>query len=148
MSKRLGVVALILLIVASFAGVSASEQTSADGDTGHCIVLVQNADINPMGIKSVSGSITQGMTNWHYKTLSSYITSMNVNLYWGNPSNSLRLKIYSPDGNTFGPYYDNMDGIIDGHINLNVISSTGLPRGTWRYEVYGEKVTGTQTYSI
>lgn len=67
---------------------------------------------------------------------------------WGSSSNSLRLKIYSPDGNTFGPYYDNFDGYYDGRINVNIINSNGLATGTWRYEVYGYSVSGSQNYSI
>ena len=92
----------------------------------------------------VSGSITQGITNWHTKVVSSTITSLNVNLYWGNPSNSLRLKVYSPDGYTFGPYYDSFDGYTDGRINFYINNPNGVAKGTWTYEVYGDRVTGTE----
>lgn len=146
MSKRLGVIAMMLVVMASFAVVSASEQdlTACNGG-GYRVVPAHDSGIHPM---TVSGTISQGATNWHTKTISSYITSMNVNLNWGNPSNSLRLKIYSPDGYTFGPYYDSFDGVNDGRINLNIINSNGIARGTWYYEVYGDRVTGTQSYSI
>ncbi len=80
--------------------------------------------------------------------MSSYITSLNVDLNWGNSGNSLRLKIYSPDGYTFGPYYDSFDGVNDGRINLNIINNNGIAQWTWYYEVYGNSVTGTQAYSI
>jgi hypothetical protein len=145
MSKRLGVVAVMLLLIASFAVVSASEQVSSVSNGGYRIEPVHESGMHPM---IVYGTISQGMTNWHTKVVSSYITSMNVNLNWGNPSNSLRLKIYSPDGYTFGPYYDSFDGVNDGRINLNIINSNGIAQGTWYYEVYGYRVTGTQAYSI
>lgn len=145
MSKRLGVVALMLLVIASCAVVSASEQNPAAVSGGYSVVPAQYAGMNPL---VVSGTIVQGMTNWHTKTVSSFITSMNVNLYWGNPSNSLRLRIYSPDGYVFGPYYDSFDGSSDGRINFYINNPNGIATGTWNYEVYGDRVTGTQTYSI
>lgn len=148
MSKRLGLVAMMLLVIASSGMVMAHEQNSAIWNGNYTIEPVHNTDINSISIQSIYASITQDATNWHYKTVSSYITSMNVDLNWGNSANSLRLKIYSPDGYIFGPYYDSFDGASNGRINLNIINSNGLAQGTWRYEVYGERVTGTQYYSI
>lgn len=148
MSKRLGVVAMMLLLIASFAVVSASEQVSLVKESGNVVKPVQNAGMNPDSILIVYDSITQGETNWHTKTVSSFITTLNVDLNWGNSGNSLRLRIYSPDGYTFGPYYDNFDGTNDGRINLNIINGNGIAQGTWYYEVYGDSVSGTQTYSI
>jgi len=148
MSKRLGVVAMMLVLIASFAVVSASEQVPIVSNGGYNVEPAHNDGMNLMSIQLIYASITQGMTNWHTKTVSSYITSMNVNLNWGNPSNSLRLKIYSPDGYTFGPYYDSFDGVNDGRININIINNNGIAQGTWYYEVYGNSVTGTQTYSL
>ena len=147
MSKRLGVVLMMLLLIASSAGVSASEQmTAANG--GYRVEPVHDDSKNTFSIASVYTTITQGNTNWHPKTISGYVTSLNVDLNWGNPSNSLRLKVYSPDGYTFGPYYDSFDGVNDGRINLNIINSAGIAQGTWYYEVYGYQVTGTQGYYI
>jgi hypothetical protein len=148
MSKRLGVVAMMLLVIASFAVVSAHEQTSADGTGGYRIEPVHDSGMHTMSIQSVGATIRQGITNWHTKTVSSPVTSLNVNLNWGNAANSLRLKVYSPDGYTFGPYYDSFDSATDGRINLNIINSNGIARGTWYYEVYGDRVMGTQAYSI
>ena len=146
MSKRLGVVAMVLLLIASCAVVSASEQKSVGGGT--IILPANNTGFGQMSPLTVSGSVTQGQTTWQTRTVSSYITSMNVDLNWVNPSNSLQLKIYAPDKETFGPVYDNYDGKIDGRIHLNVINSAGIPQGTWIFEVYGYKVTGTQSYTI
>jgi hypothetical protein len=80
--------------------------------------------------------------------VSTYSTSLHIDLNWGNPSNSLRLKIYTPDGYTLGPYYDNADGSIDGRINIYVNNPNGIAQGTWYYEVYGYSVSGTQSYTI
>jgi len=148
MSKRLGFVAMMLLLIASFAVVSASENNTVVKDGAYVIETGHNAGMSSMGIQSVFSSITQGRTNWHTKSVSSFITSLNVDLNWGNPSNSLRLKIYSPDGYTFGPYYDNFDGSYNGRINFYINNANGIAKGTWYYEVYGDRVSGTQTYSL
>jgi len=138
----------MLLLIASCAVVSASEQGTVVYDTGNHIEPVNSTAFSPMSVQMISSSVTQGMMNRHAKEVSSYITSLNVDLNWGNSANSLRLKIYSPDGSTFGPYYDSFDGVTDGRINLNVINHAGVPQGTWYYEVYGERVTGRQAYTI
>jgi len=145
MSKRLGVVAMMLLVIASCAVVSANGQNTATVNGGYSIVPVHDSAMHPL---IVYGTIVQGMTNWHTKSVSTTITSLNVNLYWGNPSNSLRLRVYSPDGYIFGPYYDSFDGAVDGRINFYINNPAGVAKGTWNYEVYGDRVTGTQAYSI
>lgn len=111
-------------------------------------VTAGKSDSSPFVIMSISGSVAQGQTRWHYNFVSGYYTSLNVDLNWGNPSNSLRLKVYSPDGNTFGPYYDSWDGSVNGRINIYIRNSNGLAQGAWVYEVYGYSVSGTQSYTI
>jgi hypothetical protein len=147
MSNRLGLFVMIVLIVFTLSSVaSASEQQKPFAVNGSYVIEpAHGASISPMTVYS---TITQGMTNWHTKSVTSFITTLNVDLRWGNPSNSLRLKIYSPDGYVFGPYYDSFDGYTDGRINLNIINTNGIARGTWYYEVYGDRVAGTQAYSI
>jgi hypothetical protein len=147
MSKRLGLIMLmVLLVCASSTVVSASDQKDSVAVNGSYVVkAAQGSDISAM---TVSSTITQGTTNWHTKSVTSFITTLNVDLRWGNPSNSLRLKIYSPDGYVFGPYYDSFDGNTDGRINLNIVNANGIARGTWYYEVYGDQVAGTQAYSL
>ncbi|MCK9581462.1 MAG: peptidase domain-containing protein [Methanoregula sp.] len=148
MSKRLGVVAMMLLLIVSFAVVSASENNVNVKDGGYTVLPGPAGNTESFGIQSVFATITQGATNWHTKSISSYITSLNVDLNWGNPSNSIRLKVYSPDGYTFGPYYDSFDGSNNGRINFYINNPNGIALGTWYYEVYGDRVTGTQTYSL
>jgi len=136
---------MMLLLIASCAVVSANEQNTSVSNGGYTVVPVHSSGMHPM---IATGTIVQGMTNWHIKTVSSTITSLNVDLYWGNPSNSLRLKVYSPEGYVFGPYYDSFDGVMDGQINFYINNPGGITRGNWNYEVYGDHVTGTQTYSL
>lgn len=121
---------------------------TASTDNSGYIVIPSKSTITSYGIQTVYDTITQGETNWHTKTVSSYITTLNVDLNWGNSANSLRLRLYSPDGAVFGPYYDIDDGVIDGRINIDIYNPNGIARGTWYAEVYGYQVTGTQSYSI
>jgi hypothetical protein len=109
---------------------------------------VANGTSEEVGILWVNAEITQGQTNWHTKDVSTFITSLNVDLNWGTPGNSLRLTIYSPDGYVFGPYFDISDGSINGRINRYINNPNGIAKGTWYYEVYGYSVSGTQSYSI
>jgi len=93
-----------------------------------------------------SGSISQGQTNWYTTAVSSGKTSFNTDLYWGNPSNSLALTIYAPDS-VLGPYYDSADGATDGRIRLRFSKPLGLTTGTWYSGVYGQSVSGVQSYT-
>ncbi len=63
MSKRLGVVAVMLLLIASFAVVSASEQSSVVSNGGYIVKPVENTSINSMSIQSIYATIPQGMMN-------------------------------------------------------------------------------------
>jgi len=148
MSKRLGFVLMVLIVFASSAVSAFEDQEPVTAGGGYIIEPLHSPGQDLVSIQSVYATITQGMTNWHTKYVSSYITTLNVDLNWGNPGNSLRLKVYSPDGYTFGPFYDSFDGYNDGRINLNIVNSNGIATGTWYYEVYGDRVTGTQTYYI
>jgi hypothetical protein len=148
MSKRLGIVALVLLVMASCAVVSASEQSIVVKDGGYLVLPAQNGGMSTMSIQAIRSTITQGATNRHAKVVSSYSTTLNVDLNWGEKANSLQLNVYSPDGYTFGPYYDNYDGSVNGRINLDIINSEGIAQGTWYYKVYGYRVSGTQSYTI
>jgi hypothetical protein len=141
---------LLLSSVMAIATVNVATATDSNvniGNGGYTITPAtgHTSIIRPM---TISSSITQGQTNWHYKNLNSYCTSLNVDLNWGNTANSLQLTIYSPDGYIFGPYYDLDDGVTDGRINLYVNNPNGVAQGTWNYKVYGYSVSGTQSYTI
>jgi len=138
----------LLLFSATMALAAVSEEQINIAKTGGYIVKPGNSTDGGSAIDSVYATITQGNTNWHTKDVSTFITTLNVDLNWGNSGNSLRLKIYSPDGYVFGPYFDNADGVINGRINLNINNLNGIAKGTWYYEVYGYSVSGTEDYYI
>lgn len=92
-------------------------------------------------LSDLSGSVSQGQTKTHliYRS-SAHI----VNLNWGNTSNSLSFIIYTPSGTKVGTFYDNSDGYVDGMIRISVNQGGGY----WKYDVCGQNVSGTQTYTL
>ncbi|OJH49715.1 hypothetical protein MPF_0503 [Methanohalophilus portucalensis FDF-1] len=131
---------MMLMLSVSFAGATISQ----DGE--YTIVPVKSdSNITP---RWVSDTITQGETNWHGKSVSSYTTSLHIDLNWGDTSDSLRLKVYNPSNQLVGTFYDSSDGVIDGRINIEIRKSGGIDLGTWHYQVYGYHVTGIEDYYI
>ncbi|MBT0732087.1 hypothetical protein KH990_01670 [Methanoculleus bourgensis] len=104
---------------------------------------------NPPFTPMTAGSITQGETKWYSIYIAPGTMEFAIDLNWGDASNSLRLRIYAPD-TVLGPYYDAYDGV-DGRLYLQIKNSNDsvpLHPGTWRFEVYGHQVTGTQDYTF
>jgi len=101
------------------------------------------ASAKNVSIQTVYDTITQGEADWYCKYISS--SSFSVYLVWNDPSNSLTLTIYSPNGDVYGPYHDADDGRIDGKITLKVEDAE---HGTWFFKVYGEDVSGVQIYTL
>ncbi|MFZ3383122.1 MAG: peptidase domain-containing protein [Candidatus Methanoperedens sp.] len=130
MLKNIGIATILLLFSATLALAAVSEEKMNAAKTGGYTVEPANGTDGDIGIQSVYATITQGQTNWHTKDVTTFITTLNVDLNWGNPSNSLRLTIYSPDGYVLGPYFDNADGVINGRINLNIRNPNGIAKGT------------------
>ncbi|WP_048140941.1 hypothetical protein [Methanosarcina horonobensis] len=93
--------------------------------------------------------ITQGQTITHYVGVGSGINYLEVDLNWGDSSDSLTLSISTPSGSKLGPYRDNYDGSVNGRIRLNIDPSQGyVEQGTWQFKVYGESVSGTEDYTF
>jgi len=149
--KKSTIVLVLLVLLVGVVAVSASavnvDNMKKSDTMGYVFKPVKSSDggIQPM---TVSATITQGQTNWHTKTITGYCGGFLVDLNWGNPSNSLRLRIYTPDGAVLGPYYDNLDGRIDGRILGWLSRNGGVAQGTYYYEVYGDRVSGVQSYTI
>jgi hypothetical protein len=95
-----------------------------------------------VGVETIHNWIRQGESHWYY----SYVTSSTFDVYlvWNNPSNSLTLTVYSPDGSVKA-YRDGYDGKIDGTIKVRIKNAKA---GYWFFRVYGERVEGIQFYSF
>jgi hypothetical protein len=151
MLKKIAITLIVLFCCVSFvSGASVEEKAGTDikNKFGGYTILPANDSGGEPGIKYVSDTITQGETNWHSKYVGSDITVLNVDLNWADNTDSLRLKIYTPDWECLGSYYDSADGSIDGRINIDIYNSGGIAKGTWYYEVYGYDVSGTEDYYI
>jgi pectate lyase len=150
MIKKIGVIALILLLTASLAVAASADKTNSAKPGGYVVKPAPNTGSTggDIGILWVYDTITQGETNWHSKIVNTDITVLNVDLNWGDTTDSLRLKIHTADGYVLGPYFDNADGATDGRINLDITNPNGIAKGTWYYEVYGYSVAGTEDYYI
>ena len=146
MTTKILAILVMLLLLVSLAGAAVCEDET-DTTGGYTVTPAKDAD-GDAGIRWVYDTITQGETNWHSKIVSTNINTLNVDLNWGDKTDSLRLRIYTPDGYVLGPYFDNADGHIDGRINLDIYNPDGIAKGTWRYEVYGHSVVGTEDYYI
>lgn len=137
---------LITLICAVMlvSGVSAQ---NVEINNGYIVRPVQDLNLAPLIQPLSAGTISQGQTVYYSKYVSSGTTSLVSDLNWGDTSDSLTLTITAPDA-TFGPYSDASDGSVNGRIYLSISKTTGLTPGTWNFRVYGERVTGTQSYSF
>ncbi|WP_148212123.1 peptidase domain-containing protein [Ferroglobus placidus] len=106
------------------------------------LVLLLPANAKEIEINTVYDSVRQGEADWFYEYISS--SSFDVYLVWNNPSNSLTLTVYSPDG-TYQTFRDSSDGRVDRKILLTI---SNAQTGLWYFKVYGEKVSGVQHYSL
>ncbi len=143
---------IVLVLLVLLAGVVASANVAIAKkpvDNSGIVVTHENTlDPGMIMPMSIGGSITQGQSLWYSRGLSGFQTDMHIDLYWGNPSNSLRMTIYSPDGAVYGPFYDNCDGRNDGYIPCHLYKSSGLPQGTYYVNIYGSRVFGTQSFTL
>lgn len=141
----------LLLVIGAAVAVPAVSATIVEEKEGYIVMTGPDTlNVDSLNLRDMSrlsrSSISQGQSQWYATSVSSGNTAFYSGLNWGNPSNSLALTIYAPDS-LFGPYYDNVDGVIDGQINVQVIRNGSLTSGTWRSEVYGQSVTGSQSYT-
>ena len=94
-------------------------------------------------------SITQGQTITHNVNVGSGVNYLEVDLNWGDTSDSLTLSVYTPSGSKLGTYRDNSDGSVNGRIHFSIDPSQGyVQQGTWKFKAYGESVSGTQSYTF
>jgi hypothetical protein len=156
MLRKSGIIFVMLIAVAILVTASAST-ASADVTkkpvTNDWVATPMTPGTSNMGTFSAMASgvnyITQGQTKWSSFNVPSGSTGVTIDLNWGNSANSLQYTMYAADGSIAGPFYDNADGRIDGRICI-YLSKGGavIPSGAYYDNVYGYKVTGTQSYTI
>lgn len=146
--KKFGILLIAIAMLVSCAAAADLFETKKIDMGGYTVTIPDIVKPTNYQVKTVSDTITQGETDWISTEISGYYTQLHIDLNWGDSSDSLRLKVYSPDYHTFGYYYDNFDGYYDGRIQLNINNNDGIAEGTWWYEVYGYDVDGVEDYSI
>lgn len=97
----------------------------------------------------INDSIIQGQTKTYYTDVGNGVRWLEVDLNWGDKTNSLSLTINKPSGSSLGTFYDIDDGIIDGRIHIDIVPNQGyVDAGRWTDKVYGVYVIGTQKYTF
>jgi cold shock CspA family protein len=137
----------ILLVVGAALFVPSVSAKIIDEKDGYIVTSGDTTVHMPDISRLASSSLSQGQAIWYSTSVPSKKTAFSMDLYWGTPTNSLSLTIYTPDSSVLGPYYDAADGRTDGRISLRISKSGGLSSGTWSSKVYGDRISGSQSYS-
>ncbi|AKB28676.1 hypothetical protein MSSIT_1957 [Methanosarcina siciliae T4/M] len=130
---------------------SAAEDTSASAGVEYIVSpwTENSSDTDVTFSVRSTQYIIQGQTIKHYVGVGSGINYLEVDLNWGDTSDSLTLSVYTPSGSKVGTYRDNYDGSVNGRICLDIYPSQGyVEQGTWQFKVYGESVSGSQSYTL
>ncbi|AKB50609.1 hypothetical protein MSBRW_1356 [Methanosarcina barkeri str. Wiesmoor] len=160
--KTCNVLILCVIIgLMTIPAVSAEKQDSENANTkvildstGQDYIVspwVENSSDTENCISSLRSTqyISQGQTITHYVGVGSGVNYLEVDLNWGDTSDSLTLSVYTPSGSKVGTYRDNYDGSVNGRICLDIYPSQGyVEQGTWQFKVYGESVSGSQSYTL
>jgi hypothetical protein len=134
----------VLMVMALFALPVGAQESDTD------IIVAPASGTTPGGNNAIDtiGSVVQGETDYYYQDIPG-VPRVWTDLNWGVSSNSLTLKVITSEGTVLGPYRDSADGVTDGRIYLSFTKGSGnFAAGKWKFEVYGESVTGSQTYSF
>ncbi|MCK9579780.1 MAG: peptidase domain-containing protein [Methanoregula sp.] len=140
---------LVLLIVVGVALVAPAVSAQVVEEKDGYVVTLVNDPLSLPGtarLATTSYSLSQGQTMTFLTYVPSGYTAFITDLNWGVPANSLSLTIVAPDS-TLGPYYDSSDGVINGRITLRISKASGLASGTWSSFVYGQSVSGSQSFT-
>ena len=79
-------------------------------------------------------SIREGQTMYYYSDVESGANWLEVDLDWGDSTDSLSLTIYAPNGSNIRTYYDANDEIVDGRIHLDIVPNQGyVEPGQWKF---------------
>jgi len=134
-------VAFFILTVVSTSVVSA--QTNSD----YTVRPSENKD--PIIITKLSDTITQSETNRHQMSVGSQVDYLEIYHNWQSASDSLTLTIYTPSWQKIGTFHDLDDDISDGKIHIDIVPNGNyVEQGTWTFDVYGESVSSTRSYTF
>ncbi len=114
-----------------------------------------------------ANTIGNNEVKWHSQNVTSFTTALGIKLCWGESVNpdyrrnatesaaesdtfsNLSITVYSPKGHIFGPYRDaDFDRSQNGIINFYIKRLNGVDLGEWWYAVKGDRVDGTEYYTV
>jgi hypothetical protein len=129
--------------------------TGDTDSTGNSLSTGSLSTANPLnsggpGSTLLSASyITQGKTAYYNAYVGSGVNWIEVDLNWGDRTDSLTLSIYTPTGSKVGTYSDSYDGSLNGRIHVNIDPSKGyVAQGNWKLYIYGSRVSGQEDYTL
>lgn len=146
---------LVVPAVSAQSGADNSGKKADPGATDDSYIVTPAEESSPSNSNSIISAMStqyigQGQTIVHQistgPTRRSYIE---VDLNWGDKSDSLTLTVYSPSG-CLGTYNDKYDGVVNGRIHINIKSPKGYiePNQIWKFNVCGASVRGTEDYTF
>jgi hypothetical protein len=156
---------LVLCIIMAFMAVPAVSAKTGTAGAGKNVNKATTVDYivspatesspktgNPVMVPLSTQYLSKGQTITHGVSITSAtVKYLEVDLNWGVASKSLALTAYTPSGTNLGTYHDNYDGkVLNGRIRLNIYPSSKvyIEKGNWKFKVYGESVSGTQSYTF
>ena len=98
-----------------------------------------------VAVPKATYSISNGGKRTHEVTVNSKLKALDISVTWTKSSNKLKLTTYTPSGTNLGSDYDSSNGTIDGKISTRI---TNPQTRTWKFEVIGLSVNGTENYTF
>ena len=145
MKWKMYVICAVILLALCALPAGAAEFPESEGK--YIVVALDDYNSTPKAAP-ITGTIQQGETCVYTYQVPAGKSKLEVHLEWtAGTANDLSLRICDPEQHTLGPYNDLFDGQSDHNIRVSV-SKNSLPTGEWRVEIYGNQVTGEETFTV
>ena len=143
------VVGVFLLLCICVLPASAADGFGVEKIESEYLILPLNIEdlIEPRS--SISSSVMQGQMRYFNHYVAPGSTKIDIELLWTLPPdyNSLKLKVINPRGLTVSEFTDTSDNTNPNGSIILLLEFDNLP-GVWRLEVFGESVTGLQSFDL
>lgn len=146
MKKYLAVVFAVFCVIAFCVAPASASTGLVAKSTGMTVSPIIGDIIWPKS--SNTGTVSQGTSEMFSYTIPSGSTELVVRVAWSSASNNLGLNVMLPDSSTFGEFDDYTDGSANGAISIQFKDTAGLQWGTWKFQVNGKSVSGSQSFTL
>lgn len=111
-------------------------------------IVVALDEYSTLKVAPITGTIRQGETRIYTYEVPTGKSKLEAHLEWTSGNvNDLTLKVHTPDNQNFGPYNDGLDALDDNKVRIGIIKNP-LRDGEWRFEISGNQVSGTESFSL